>query len=115
MTTYTYVGNLSDLVPDIPADSIISRNIYTDERVRVVLFGFAAGQELSEHTASQPAILHILEGEAHLTLGDDAAEASAGTWVYMPPHLHHSIVAKTSVRMLLLLFKTHKREHTTIN
>ncbi len=105
-TDYTYLSNLSDLLPDIPADSILSRTFYTDDHVKVMLFGFAAGQELSEHTASQPAILHFLEGEAHLTLGDDTMDAGPGTWVHMPPQLSHSILAKTPVVMLLLLFKT---------
>ncbi len=41
-----------------------------------VLFGFAQGEELSEHTASMPAVLHFLQGEAKLTLGDDTVEAS---------------------------------------
>lgn len=108
MNTYTYVANLSHLVPDTPPDSITSRSLYTDEGVRAVLFRFAAGQELSEHTASQPAILHILEGEADLRLGDDARAAAAGTWVHMPPNLRHSIVAKTALVMLLLLIKTAK-------
>jgi quercetin dioxygenase-like cupin family protein len=102
-TDYTYVPNLSNLVPEIPADSIVSRTYYTDDQVKAILFGFATGQELSEHTASQPAVLHFLEGEADLTLGDDAMEAQAGTWVHMPAQLPHSIVAKTPVTMLLLL------------
>jgi quercetin dioxygenase-like cupin family protein len=106
MRIHPHVADLAESLPDIPDDSIVSRTLYTDEHVKAVLFGFAAGQELSEHTASQPAILHILEGEAILTLGDDTREASAGTWVYMPPHLRHSIGAKTPVRMLLLLLKT---------
>ena len=104
-TDYTYLPNLSDLVPDIPADSILSRTFYTDNEVKAILFSFAAGQELSEHTASQPAILHFLHGEADLTLGDDAMEAQAGTWVHMPPNLAHSIVAKTPLVMLLLLMQ----------
>ena len=100
---YTYIPNLSDLMVEVPTDSILSRTFFTDERVKAVLFGFAAGQELSEHTASRPAILHFLQGEAHLTLGDDSMEAGPGTWVHMPPQLPHSIVAKTPVVMLLLL------------
>jgi len=101
---YTYVPDLSELVSgDIPADSILSRTFYSDDQLKVILFGFAAGQELSEHTASQPAILHFLAGEADLKLGDDAMEAQAGTWVHMPAQLSHSIVAKTPVTMLLLL------------
>jgi len=106
MNPYTYIANVSELLPDMPADSIISHTIYTDEHVKAVLFGFAAGQELSEHTASQPAILHVLQGEANLTLGDDSLEARAGAWIHMPPLLRHSIYAKTPVVMLLLLIKT---------
>ena len=78
----------------------------TDDQVKAILFGFAAGQELSEHTASQPAVLHFLQGEAELTLGDDEMEAQAGTWVHMPPNLAHSVVAKTPVVMLLLLMQS---------
>jgi len=105
-TDYTYHTNLADLLSDIPADSIVSRTFYTDDQVKAILFGFAAGQELSEHTASQPAILHFLQGEAHLTLGEESMEAHAGTWVHMPPQLPHSVVAQTPVVMLLLLMKT---------
>jgi quercetin dioxygenase-like cupin family protein len=83
---YSHIPNLLEQIPDIPSNSIVSRTFYQDERMKAILFGFAAGQELSEHTASQSAILHILQGEAGLTLGDNSMEAQAGTWVYMPPH-----------------------------
>ena len=102
---YTCVPNLSDLMTEIPADSIVSRTFYSDEQVKMILFGFAAGQELSEHTASQPAIIHILDGEAELTLGEDSMEGQAGTWAHMPANLPHSVVAKTQVVMLLLLMR----------
>ena len=61
--TYSFIADLAAQIPDIPSDSIISRTVYSDEAVKAVLFGFAAGQELSEHTASSPALLHILRGE----------------------------------------------------
>ncbi len=102
---YTYIADLAKQA-DVPVDGILSRTLYTDEQVKVVLFGFGAGQELSEHTASMPAILHIVQGEAHLTLGDDSLEAQAGAWVHMPPHLRHGIYAKTPVVMLLVLLKS---------
>lgn len=105
---YTYIADLLTQVPDIPPDSIVSRTFYQDERLKAILFSFAAGQELSEHTAAQPAILYILRGEADLTLGHDAVEAQAGTWVQMPSRLPHSLYAKTPVVMLLLLFKEPK-------
>ena len=67
-----------------PAEGILSRTLYGDDRLKVVGFGFAAGEELSEHTAQTPAVMHFVSGEASLTLGDDQQEAVAGPWVYMP-------------------------------
>src|SRR4029079_16954740 len=98
---------IADLAREIepPADGTLSRTIHQDEHLKAVLFGFAAGQELSEHTAAMPAILHFLSGEADVTLGADKIAAAPGCWVHMPPHMSHSIHAKTPVAMLLLLLK----------
>lgn len=103
--SYLLFNNLSLEIPDVPSDSIISRTIYSDDQVKAVLFRFAQGQELSEHTASVPAILHILEGEARLLLGSDSHEAGAGTWAHMQANLPHSIHAKTPTTMLLLMLR----------
>lgn len=100
-----YIGDLLAQLPEIPPDSIVSRTLHNDERLRVILFGFAPGQELTEHTASMAAVLHFLQGEADLTLGDDRVEATTGTWAYMQPHLPHSIQAKSQVVMLLTMIK----------
>ncbi len=100
---YTTFENLAGLAEAIQPDSIISRTFYRDERLKAILFGFDAGQELSEHTASQPAVIQIVSGRAAVTLGDDAFEADAGFWAHMPPHLKHSITARTPVVMLLLM------------
>ena len=102
-TAYSFVPDLSEIIQDIPADTIISREIYRDEKLKAILFGFAAGQELSEHTASRPALLHFLQGEAQVTLGQDQFMAQSGTWVRMPAHLPHSIFAVTPTVMLLLM------------
>lgn len=91
---------------EVPKDGILSRTVYSDAHVKVVVFGFDAGQELSEHTASLPAILNFVRGEADLTLGDDAVSASAGAVVYMPPNLQHSVRARTPVVMLLTLLRS---------
>jgi quercetin dioxygenase-like cupin family protein len=103
-TTYTH---LSDLAKEVqpPDKGILSRTLYNDDRLKAVIFGFGQGEELSEHTASMPAVVHFLQGEAKLTLGDDTVEAQPGTWVHMPKGLRHSIQATTPVVMLLLLLK----------
>ena len=102
--TYTHISDLAKEAQP-PEKGILSRTLYSDDRVKAVIFGFGQGEELSEHTASMPAILHFLQGEATLTLGDDTMEATAGTWVHMPTGMRHSIQAKTPVTMMLLLLK----------
>jgi quercetin dioxygenase-like cupin family protein len=86
-----------------PEKGVLSRTICKDARVKAVMFGFAQGEELSEHTASMPAILHFLQGEATVTLDGEPVAAAPGTWIHMPTGLRHSIQAKTPVVMLLLL------------
>ena len=103
--SYFAVENLLAQLSEIAPDSIISRTFYADEHVKVILFDFAAGQELSEHTASKPAMLHFLQGEARLTLGDQQMIAGPGTWVHMQPNLPHSVFAETPVVMLLYLLQ----------
>jgi len=103
---YAYFENLAAEMPEIPADSILSRTIYQDEQFKAVLFGFAQGQELSEHTASQTALLYFVQGEADLTLGVETQRAAPGTWVRMEPQLPHSVRARTPVVMLLLLLRS---------
>ncbi len=100
---FMLVDNLLTQLPEIPADSIVSRTFYSDGRIKAILFGFAAGQELSEHTAARPAILHFLQGHARLTLGSHATTADPGAWAYMQPGLPHSIFAETTVVMLLTM------------
>jgi quercetin dioxygenase-like cupin family protein len=101
---YTYFADLASEV-DPPDDGTLSRTLYHDDRLKVVQFAFSAGQELSEHTASTPAIMHFLDGEAIVTLGAEEINARGGTWVHMCAQLPHSIRAKSPVRLLLLLMK----------
>ncbi len=90
MSTYTHILDLAKEA-EPPADGILSRTIFQDDKIKAVVFGFGQGQELSEHTAAKPAMLFFEKGEASVGLGDDVQEAQAGTWVHMPANLKHSI------------------------
>lgn len=102
---YRLFPDLAGLIPEVPADSIVSRTFYKDDRLSAVLFSFAAGQELSEHTSAYPATLHFLSGQARLTLGQNVLTVESGAWVHMEPNLPHSIFAETPVVMLLLMLR----------
>lgn len=90
---------------EVPADGILSRAIHNDDDVRVVLFSFAPGQQLSDHTAAMPVTLQVVEGTATITLGERVTEAGSGTWIHLPANLSHSVVAHTPVTMLLTMLK----------
>ena len=77
-STYTYIPDLLKSMSAVPEDSIVSRVIAKGERLDVTLFGFAAGQELTEHTSPYRAIIQVLAGQAQITLGKDTVTAEAG-------------------------------------
>jgi quercetin dioxygenase-like cupin family protein len=90
----------------IPERGILSRVIQKDDSVNITLFGMAAGEEISSHSAPTPAILYTLEGEATVQLGDDSVDGRLGSFMFMPPLLPHAIVANSPVKMLLVQIKS---------
>ena len=101
---YTLIPSLAGEAP-IPENGILSRTLHDDAHVKILVFGFAPGQELSAHTAPMSASIYIHSGEARLTLGPDTFDAQAGAVVHMPPQLPHGVFAKTPVVMLLQMYK----------
>ena len=88
-----------------PADGIVSRTIHHDEHIRVVLFSFAAGQQLSDHTAAVPVTVEVIDGEADITVGDAHIEGRPGTWLHLAADTPHSIQARTRLTLLLTLLQ----------
>lgn len=86
-------------------NGIVSRTLLRTPHSRAVLFGFAEGQELTEHTSTQHALVEILTGECEFSLAGKVHELKAGNFVYMPPNLPHAVRAKTQFSMLLTLTK----------
>ena len=96
---------LEDLLAEapIPARGIHSQTVSDDGGVELVLFAFAPGERLSEHTSSRPAILHFLAGEAAVTVDDRSVIARSGTWIRMAAGTRHGVVAMDGVVMALYL------------
>lgn len=106
MTAYPLIPDLTALLGDLPTDAIVSRTLSQTGPMRVILFGFAPGQELSEHSTPMTATLHFLRGHATVTLGEAIHECGPGAWVQMAPKLPHSIRAHDEpVLMLLTMVK----------
>ena len=90
---------------EIPKDGTLSRVLFKDDHLRVVAFAFDAGQELTEHSATVAALIQVVSGRLRLTLGDDTVEATAGSWIHMPPNLHHDVKALEPSVMLLTMLR----------
>src|SRR5690242_11462627 len=97
--SYVLVPNLLTETP-IPEKGIHSHTLHNDDALKIILFGFAPGQELTAHTAPMPATMMFLEGSATVALGDDKLEVGPGALIHMEPKLTHSIVANGPMRML---------------
>lgn len=98
----TVFRDLADEAP-IPARGILSQTLSNDDGIELVLFAFAPGEQLSEHTSARPAIMHVLSGEAEMTAGDEPFPAAAGTWVRMAAGTRHSVIARSGLVMALYL------------
>jgi quercetin dioxygenase-like cupin family protein len=95
----------ADLAAEAPPveGGIHSQTLYDGPDLRLVLFAFAPGEELSEHTAARPAVVHVLDGEGEAAVGGDTHALGPGTWFRMPARMTHSITARTPLRMALYL------------
>jgi len=102
---HTVVEDLLRRLPEVPGDAVLSQTLIKDEKMDITLFSFAAGQELTEHTSPYRAIVEVLKGEGTMTLGKDFTAIKAGSWIYMPPDLPHSLKTTTPLVMLLTLVK----------
>ena len=86
-------------------NGIVSRTLVRTERVRVVLFGFSPGQELTEHTSTYEATVQVLAGACDFVLFGKTHQMKAGDFLYMPPNAPHALKATEQFSMLLTLCK----------
>ena len=86
-------------------NGIVSRTLLRTGNSRTVLFGFAEGQELTEHTSTQQAIVQVLSGECEFSLAGKPRLLKTGDLVYMPPNLPHAVKATQQCSLLLTLIR----------
>jgi quercetin dioxygenase-like cupin family protein len=86
-----------------PAASIVSRTLLQANDVRVTLFSFAAGQELTTHTNRRRALIQVLGGTGEFLFNDHWEQLSAGALLHLPPNHPHAVRAREPFTMLLTL------------
>jgi len=86
-------------------DAVISRQITKAEAGNVTLFAFDQDQGLSEHTAPYDALVHVLEGEAEVTISGQPFQLKDGDAIIMPANEPHALKATQKFKMLLTMIR----------
>src|SRR5690606_22547370 len=81
---------------------IVSRTILQSPELRVVLFAFADGQELTTHASKRRALVQILDGECDFLFAGKWQRLAAGTLLHMPPNHEHAVRAVAGAFSMLL-------------
>ena len=98
----TTAGTCSLLAPvENVAHGIVSRAVLTTPALRLTLFHFAAGQELSEHTSKARALVQILRGACEFSVGPTKHTLRPGDLLHLPPGAPHAVIATEPFSMLL--------------
>lgn len=94
-----------EMMIEFAKDGIVSKVVAEVAGNEISLFCMASGQQLSTHSASFPAVIHVLKGEGEITLGKETYEAKPNSWFCLPKNLPHAVKATENLVFLLTLFK----------
>ena len=86
--------------------AVVSRTLLKRSSGTVTLFAFDQGQGLSEHTTAFDALVHVLDGEAEVSIAGVPHHVSAGEMILMPANQPHALTARTPFKMLLTMIRS---------
>ena len=87
------------------AGAVVSREIVKKKTGSVTAFAFDEGQGLSEHTAPFDALVHVVDGNAEITIGGTPQQVGAGEMILMPAGITHALKALGRFKMLLVMIR----------
>ncbi len=96
---------LAELV-EYQEGSVVSRTIIDQKTGTLTLFAFSQGQGLSEHTAPFDALVHLLDGQAEVTISGKSYLLKAGETIIMPANKPHALKAIKDFKMLLVMIRS---------
>lgn len=75
----------------VSSAGIVSRTVLQTPELRVVLFAFDAGQELTSHTNRRRAVVQVLSGVCEFLFNGAWQRLEAGTLLHLPPNHPHAV------------------------
>lgn len=86
--------------------AVVSRTLLKRPTGTVTVFAFDAEQGLSEHTSPFDALLHVLEGQASITIAGKPLSLGTCECVLLPANQPHAVKAATPFKMLLKMIRS---------
>jgi quercetin dioxygenase-like cupin family protein len=90
---------------EIQTGAVVSKVVHRDDDINVTVFGFDAGEGLTEHRARRAAVVEVLSGRLRFTVDGEDLELVPGSWLHMSPGAPHALVAVDPTVMLLTLLR----------
>ena len=98
------VLNLAEMT-NYQEGAVVSRQVTKAEAGNVTLFAFDKDQGLSEHSAPYDALVHVLEGQAEVTISGKPFQLKMGDAIIMPANQPHALKAVQKFKMLLTMIR----------
>ncbi|KAB3527300.1 cupin domain-containing protein [Alkaliphilus serpentinus] len=93
-----------DLI-DYHEGQVVSRTISQRDDLSITLFAFDKGEAISTHSSPGDALVHVLDGKAEITIGEEKIIATEGDVVVMPANIPHGLDAIEKFKMFLVVVK----------
>jgi len=85
--------------------AVVSRVVLKQQTGSVTVFAFDQGEELSEHTVPHHALIHMIDGEAEISIAGVPHRVRTGEMLILPGGEPHAVRAATRFKMVLVMIK----------
>lgn len=100
------IFRLADQVQVQPGQ-VVSKTLAQNDAVSVILFAFAAGEEIGTHDSTGDAMVTVLEGVGQFTIDGVPYLVKPGEALVMPAQKPHSVYAPENFKWMLTVIFPH--------
>jgi len=91
---------------DYQNGSVVAREIFKMPTGSVTIFAFDEGKGMSEHTVPFDALVHMLEGEAQISIAGQPHRLQGGEMILLPANQPHALKALKRFKMILIKIRS---------
>lgn len=106
--TTQVVTNVAEELP-VTASATTSRALIDNDAVRVVMFAFDTGEQLTEHTASVPVVVQLVRGRMRFAVAGREHELRPADCVYLASKEPHALEALEPSLLSLVMVHEDRR------